>query len=158
MVVPTDLAGPSPLDPLVLLPVPPSLPPNPTSDLESLLASFETALASQPDIPLPVLTAQMRLINRNAHILLNAARHNTSLARDELDKADLELRGVEYELGKVREETKRCEEYEAGYRDLQLPSVEDFLAEAGEEVVGALRECSSVIDIGEGLTSSAKRR
>ena len=100
----------------------------------------------------------MRLINRNAHILLNAARHNTSLARDELDKADLELRGVEYELGKVREETKRCEEYEAGYRDLQLPSVEDFLAEAGEEVVGALRECSSVIDIGEGLTSSAKGR
>ena len=140
MVAPTNLTGPSSLDPLVLLPIPSSLPENPSKDLSKLLDSFERVLGSNDEIPISVLTSQMRLLNRNSHILLNASRHQASIQRDQLDQGDLELRGVLYELEKVRDEIEKCSNYSAGHEDLELPSVEEVLQNGGD-YIGSLRGC-----------------
>lgn len=112
MVAPRDISDqPSSIDPLVLLPIPKHLPPPPTDDLNILVAALHDALSGHSTIPISVLTAQLRLITRNSHALVNAARAGASELRHELDTVDTELRGVEYELNRVREEIAKCEDY-----------------------------------------------
>ncbi len=53
----------------------------------------------------------MRQITRRAQVLLNVARVGAAEAREGLDKVDVDLRGVEYERDRVREEIERCEDY-----------------------------------------------
>ena len=112
MVLPSTISEVSPLDPLLLLPLPHPLPPSPLPDLEPLLATLNANLSSSdPTIPMAVLTTHMRKINRHAQILLNAARVAAAGAREGLDRVDVELRGVEYERNRVQEEMERCREY-----------------------------------------------
>jgi THO complex subunit 5 len=59
-----------------------------------------------------VLTSQMRQITRRSQVLLNAAREGTAQMRYRLDVVDSELRGVEYEHDRVRQEIEQCEEYQ----------------------------------------------
>ena len=114
MVVPNRIDDPSPLDPMLLLPVPSTLPKDPRPSIQPLLAAIEQCLADPGSSPLPIatLTSQMRQIWRNSHVLLNAARAATAEARERLDQVDVDLRGVEYERNRVRDEIAKCEDYE----------------------------------------------
>lgn len=112
MVAPRDISDqPSAIDPLVLLPLPKHLPSPPTEDLQVLVSAFHDVLNGRSSIPISVLTSQLRLVTRNSHALLNASRSGTAEMRFELDNVDTELRGVEYELNRVREEIAKCEDY-----------------------------------------------
>ena len=112
MVLPSTIFEASPLDPLLLLPLPDPLPPSPLPDLETLLATLNGNLSSpDPMIPMTVFTAQMRKVTRHAQILLNAARVAAAGAREGLDRVVVELRGVEYERNRVQEEIERCRKY-----------------------------------------------
>jgi len=116
MVLPSSISEASPLDPLLLLPFPKHLPPSPSPDLEPLFTLLEPHLSpsptsSTPTIPISILTAHMRQITRRAQVLLNVARVGAAEAREGLDKVDVDLRGVEYERDRVREEIERCEDY-----------------------------------------------
>lgn len=112
MVAPTSIASiASPLDPLLFLPVASPLPEFPDADLNLLLCELDAALAGKSEFSISVLTAQIRLATRNAQALLNAGRKGTAESRAELDGVDTELRAVEYELNRVREEIAKCEEY-----------------------------------------------
>ena len=117
--LPPTIADASPLDPLLLLPLPKNLPPSLPPDLDPLLAALNDP--TSPVNSVTLLTAQMRQITRRGHVLLNAARVGASEARAELDKVDVDLRGVEYELNRVREEIEKCE----GYEWVQLSSGAD---------------------------------
>jgi hypothetical protein len=124
MVLPTTIAEPSPLDPLLLLPLPESLPPPPGADLDALVVQLRNhidtidspadaaAAAGSSTLPLPVLSAGMRSANRNAQVLMNAARSGAAEARGRLDEVDVDLRTAEYELARVRDEMALCMEYE----------------------------------------------
>lgn len=120
MVLPTTITPPDTKDPLILYPIPAQLPPSPAPALASLLASFQPLLDTKGTLdnadkistpPSPLLTTQMRAINRHSHMLLNAARAETAQARYDLDQADTALRGVEYERARVLDEIAKCEEY-----------------------------------------------
>ena len=115
MVVPLHIGDPSPLDPSLVLPVPSKLPSDPTQALESLSAAIEAQLdpsiPSSSKLPMPVITAQIRLIHRNAQISVNAARSGTAEERARLDTVDVDLRTIEYERDRVRDEINRCAEY-----------------------------------------------
>lgn len=115
MVVPLTIGESTPLDPSIILPIPSKLPSNPSTALETLYASIEAqldpSLPSSSKLPIPVITAQMRQITRNSQILVNAARHGAAEAREALDRVDVDLRGVEYERVRVRDEISRCAEY-----------------------------------------------
>jgi THO complex subunit 5 len=119
MVLPSTVSDPSPLDPLLLFPLPTKLPASPTTDLAPLVAALEAHLANSPadsdtnsHVSTTLLAAQMRQITRRAHILLNAARVGAAEARAKLDSIDVDLRGVEYERDRVAEEIEKCEAYE----------------------------------------------
>lgn len=115
MVLPTSISQPSPLDPLLLLPLPKSLPASPAGDLDPLLSAVDAHLdpsSPMPSYPIALLTSHMRQITRRTQILMNAARVGAAEARQELDQADVDLRGVEYERDRVRDEIERCEDYE----------------------------------------------
>ncbi|CAD6586081.1 MAG: hypothetical protein TREMPRED_004325, partial [Tremellales sp. Tagirdzhanova-0007] len=91
-------------------------------------------------------------------VLLNASRVGAAEARDGLDRVDVDLRGVEYERDRVREEIERCEDYtsaffpsglepmfiKAGissspaYKELDILDVESFREAVSEEVLSAL--------------------
>lgn len=112
--IPSKVSEASPLDPLLLLPLPKRLPSSPLGDVEPLLAALEPHLSAVPgpsNIPIRLITAHMRQITRRAQVLLNAARVGTAEAREGLDRVDVDLRGVEYERDRVREEIERCEDY-----------------------------------------------
>lgn len=115
MVVPLTIGASSPLDPSLILPIPSKLPTNPASALETLSSAIEAqldpSLPSSSKLPIPVITAQMRQITRNSQISVNAARFGAAQAREELDTVDVDLRGVEYERVRVRDEISRCAEY-----------------------------------------------
>ena len=113
MVLPLQISAQSPLDPLLLLPVPTTLPASPIVSLDPLVDGLNEALsqASSSKIPITAYTAQLRQITRRSHVLLNAARVGAAEAREQLDNVDVELRGVEYERNRVREEMGKCEEY-----------------------------------------------
>ncbi|WWD19703.1 hypothetical protein CI109_104167 [Kwoniella shandongensis] len=145
MVLPSVISEPSPIDPLVLLPLPNTLPSSPISDLDPLLSALEAHLSpsstNDPNVtklPIPVLTALMRQITRRSQVLLNAARVGAAEAREELDGVDGDLRGVEYERERVKEEIDRCMEYAPAYEELDLPDIESFLASADESVLSSL--------------------
>ena len=115
MALPTQIDDISPLDPLLLLPIPDPLPADPQPDLQPLLDILDAALANPSGlgakVPMTVLTAHMRQLTRKSQILLNAARLGAAEARERLDREDVELRGTEYERDRVREEIERCMEY-----------------------------------------------
>jgi hypothetical protein len=115
MVVPLHIGDISPLDPSLVLPLPQKLPSDPTQALEIIHAAIEAQLdsstPSSSKIPIHVLTAQMRLIHRNAHTMMNAARAGTAESRESLDRVDVVLRTIEYERDRVRDEIGRCAEY-----------------------------------------------
>jgi hypothetical protein len=115
MVLPSSIGQPSPLDASLVLPLPNKLPQNPRDVLETLYGAIEAQLdpatASSSKIPIPVITAQMRLVQRNAQAMMNAARTGTAEARAGLDEVDVDLRMVEYERDRVRDEINRCAEY-----------------------------------------------
>lgn len=115
MVVPLHIGDPSPLDPSLVLPIPSKLPHDPTLALETLSAAIEAQLdpsvPSSSKLPMQVITAQMRLIHRNAQITVNAARAGTAESRAKLDEVDVNLRTIEYERDRVRDEINRCAEY-----------------------------------------------
>ncbi|KAK8853280.1 hypothetical protein IAR55_003984 [Kwoniella newhampshirensis] len=145
MVLPAIISEPSPIDPLVLLPLPSKLPESPIHDLDPLLSTLEAYLTSttaapnaSSRLPLSVLTALMRQITRRSQVLLNAARVGAAEAREALDEVDVDLRGVEYERERVREEIERCMEYAPAYEGMDLPDTESFLTSADESVVSAL--------------------
>lgn len=114
MVLPLTISEASPLDPLLLLPLPERLPPSPLPSLDPLLLALEPHLSPSdtPKLPMTVLTAHMRQITRRSQVLLNAARIGAAEAREGLDGIHVDLRGVEYERDRVREEIERCEDYE----------------------------------------------
>ncbi|WVF72938.1 hypothetical protein IAT40_007756 [Kwoniella sp. CBS 6097] len=152
MVLPRRIDEPSPLDPLILLPIPDVLPTSPQPDLDPLLSTLLSQIDSQGPkdsleaggvdtsrkIPITALTASIRAINRKSQILLNAARSSVAQERDVLDQSDSVLRGVEYERERVREEIERCKDYVPEYEALDLPDAESFLAQADENVSSAL--------------------
>jgi hypothetical protein len=118
--IPTTIAPPSALDPLILLPLP-DLPPTDTtlSHLHAAVDAISASLAasapggsSASSLPSPVLAAGMRTANRTAQAHVNAARTGAAQARAHLDSVDVGLRTVEYELARVRDEMARCMEYE----------------------------------------------
>lgn len=115
MVLPAEIHDISPLDPLVLLPLPSPLPNSPLSTLPILVESLEPHLnpssSSSKSLPIQLISAQMRRITRDSQILLNAARAGAAEARNRLDEVDVDLRGVEYERARVREEIDRCVDY-----------------------------------------------
>lgn len=115
MVLPPSIGQPSPLDASLVLPLPNKLPQDPRNVLETLYAAIEAQLdpatASSSKIPIPVITAQMRLVQRNAQAMMNVARTGTAEARAGLDEVDVDLRMVEYERDRVRDEINRCAEY-----------------------------------------------
>lgn len=115
MVVPLHIGDPSPLDPSLVLPIPSKLPNDPTKALEALSAAIEAQLdpstPSSSKLPISVITAQIRLLHRDAQILLNAARAGTAEERAKLDGVDVDLRTIEYERDRVRDEINRCAEY-----------------------------------------------
>lgn len=115
--IPSTIAEASPLDPLILLPLPDRLPQSPasTGQLDALVSSLSEHLTTNHgdrNIPLPVISAGMRGATRNAQVLMNAARVGAAEARAHLDQVDVGLRTVEYELARVRDEMARCMEYE----------------------------------------------
>lgn len=115
MVVPLHIGDPSPLDPSLVLPIPSKLPSDPTQALEILSKAIEAQLdpsiPSSSRIPIQVITAQIRSLHRDAQILLNAARSGTAVERARLDGVDVDLRTIEYERDRVRDEINRCAEY-----------------------------------------------
>jgi len=116
MVLPTEIHEASSLDPLLLLPLPASLPPNPTPAIQPLLQSLEAHLntassSSSKSLPIQLITAQLRQVTRNSQILLNAARVGAAEARSRLEEVDVGLRGVEYERARVKEEIEKCLDY-----------------------------------------------
>lgn len=115
MVVPLTIDETSPLDPSLILPLPSKLPSDPTLSLQTLCSAIEAqldpSLPSSSKLAIPVITAQMRQVTRNSQILVNAARVGAAEARDQLDRVDVDLRGVEYERVRVRDEISRCAEY-----------------------------------------------
>jgi hypothetical protein len=116
MVVPHDIGPTDPLDPLLLPSALGKLPSTDPRALDTILAALESHLdpsSSTQDATIEptLLTAQMRLITRNAYASLNAARTKAAKARQVLDKQDTVLRGVEYERARIREEIELCDEY-----------------------------------------------
>jgi hypothetical protein len=115
MVVPLTIGEASSLDPSLILPLPSKLPTDPTLALQTISSAIEAqldpSLPSSSKLSMPVITAQMRQITRNSQILVNAARLGAAEAREELDRVDVDLRGVEYERVRVRDEISRCAEY-----------------------------------------------
>ncbi|WWC64498.1 uncharacterized protein I303_107108 [Kwoniella dejecticola CBS 10117] len=149
MVLPKTILGPSPLDPLLLLPIPSPLPSSPQPDLDPLLQAIQSHIDSPsplvPDndlaggeIPITVLTSAIRQITRKSQILLNNARNGVAESRNQLDNVDEDLRGVEYELTRVRDEIRKCSEYAPAYEEMDLPSTEEYLGQADEVALGAL--------------------
>ncbi|OCF38065.1 hypothetical protein I316_00289 [Kwoniella heveanensis BCC8398] len=153
MVLPRRIDEPSPLDPLILLPIPDTLPTSPQGDLDPLLTTLLSQIDAQTQhqddrsagtgpgagkVPITALTASIRAINRKSQILLNAARGSVAQERDALDQSDSVLRGVEYERERVREEIERCKDYVPEYEALELPDAESFLSQAGESVLSSL--------------------
>ncbi|ORX40523.1 hypothetical protein BD324DRAFT_5727 [Kockovaella imperatae] len=122
MTLPSRIDEPSALDPLLLLPLPAKLPSSPLPTLEPLLSALEERL-NQPGTSadgLAIFTAHMRQVTRRAQTLLNASRVGAAEARETLDRVDVDLRGVEYERDRIREEIAKCEDYEAAYTDIQV--------------------------------------
>jgi THO complex subunit 5 len=123
MVVPLHIGEPSPLDPSLVLPLPSKLPSDPTQALEQLSAAIEAQLdpsiPSSSKLPMQVITAQIRSIHRKAQISVNAARSGTAEERARLDAVDVDLRTIEYERDRVRDEINRCAEY--AYVGLLIP-------------------------------------
>jgi THO complex subunit 5 len=118
MVLPSSISDPSPLDPLLLVPLPAVLPTSPLPSLPPLISALDSHLTTLPNdapntdaLPIPLLTTQMRQVTRSGQVLLNAARHGAAEAREGLDRVDVELRGVEYERERVREEIALCGDY-----------------------------------------------
>jgi THO complex subunit 5 len=117
MVLPSSIQDVSPLDPLLVLPIPSFLPPSPLPVIQPIINAiheqiYPTSEASSSKLPMTVLTSQMRQITRRSQVLLNAAREGTAQMRYRLDVVDSELRGVEYEHDRVRQEIEQCEEYQ----------------------------------------------
>ncbi|WVW86262.1 hypothetical protein I302_108304 [Kwoniella bestiolae CBS 10118] len=142
MVLPKTIHPPSPLDPLLLLPIPSPLPSSPQPDLDPLLHSITSHINSTSEeeetVPITVLTSAIRQSTRKSQILLNAARVNAAQARDELDGIDERLREVEYESTRVQDEMRKCSEYVPAYEEMDLPSIEEFLSSADESILNAL--------------------
>ncbi|WVR00129.1 hypothetical protein IAU59_007271 [Kwoniella sp. CBS 9459] len=145
MVLPRRIDEPSPLDPLILLPIPDTLPASPQADLDPLLSTILTQLGPPDETkdetgqsPMTALTASIRAITRKSQILLNAARSSVAQERDVLDQSDSVLRGVEYERERVREEIERCKDYSPEYESLDLLDASSFLAQADETVLSQL--------------------
>lgn len=147
MVLPSTIAQASPLDPLVLLPLPDTLPPSPAAELAPLVSALKAHLENQPNaIPLPALAAGMRTATRNAQVLVNSARLGAAEARLKLDQEDVALRTTEYELARVREQMAQCNAYEwvtrvlsnprPMYETMTMPDAESLEA----EVLSAIRE------------------
>lgn len=118
MVVPRIVDPQDTLDPLLLLPVPEHLPADPSKQIPALLSLLEPHFqptspndASSSKVPPTLITSQMRAINRHSYMLLNAARVDAARMREDLDRKDTKLRGVEYERNRIREEIARCTEY-----------------------------------------------
>ncbi|KAL7424558.1 hypothetical protein Q5752_000242 [Cryptotrichosporon argae] len=129
--VPSEIHDVSPLDPLLLLPVP-GRPPSPSASLLPVLSSIR-ALASAPSSPagpskVPLLTSHMRLLTRNSQVLLNAGRVRAAEARDALDRVDVGLREVEYERARVRDEIAACEAYASAPISVDLQDIDTFMA------------------------------
>ncbi|WWC72087.1 uncharacterized protein I206_106047 [Kwoniella pini CBS 10737] len=148
MVLPKTIYPPSPLDPLLLLPIPENLPISPQSDLDPLLDVIQSHIKHSPfdgkekieneEIPITVLTSSIRQITRKSQILLNKSRNGVAESRNKLDLVDEDLRSLEYELTRVRDEIKKCSEYAPAYEEMELPSVEEYLAQAEESALNAL--------------------
>jgi hypothetical protein len=116
MVLPSSISDPSPLDPLLLVPLPAVLPTSPLPSLLPLISALDSHLTPTPTphtdaLPISLLTTQMRQVTRSGQVLLNAARHGAAEAREGLDRVDVDLRGVEYERERVREEIALCGDY-----------------------------------------------
>jgi hypothetical protein len=116
MVLPITIAEVPSLDPLLVLPIPKTLPPRPTQIINPLVDAiheqlYPTSYASSSKLPMTVLTAQMRQTTRRSQVLLNAARDGTARSRRNLDELDSSLRGVEYERDRVGQEIAQCEDY-----------------------------------------------
>ncbi|RSH91925.1 hypothetical protein EHS25_009295 [Saitozyma podzolica] len=145
MVLPSSISDPSPLDPLLLVPLPAILPTSPLPSLPPLISALDSHLTTSPTtspnndaLPIPLLTTQMRQVTRSGQVLLNAARHGAAEAREGLDRVDVELRGVEYERERVREEIALCGDYAPKYAELDLPDVDTFLHTASAEELAKL--------------------
>lgn len=136
-------------DALVVLPLP-ALRPDHTARAAALLASSSTALSTSSSTSSANVAAAagLRSANRAAQSGLNASRARAADARVQADAADVALRTAEYELARVRDETAKCAAYEPLYERLEFVSEEEFMAGAGEEVVGAFREYNSDSDSG----------
>lgn len=144
MVLPRVI-DPSPHDPLLLRPLPSSLPSDPSalvSELSSQLHAFIDAEGDVDPILLNTLSAGVRHATRSAQSTVNAGRVHSAEARTELDAADADLRAVMYELGKVREAIAECDAYEPEYERLELVSEDEFLASVEQDVLAGLRELS----------------
>lgn len=103
----------TPLDPLVFLPIPETLPTDGQAELNALLCLIDDALAGKPTAyPLDVLMTSLRLALRNSNVLVNSSRLDVAQRRSELELADTRLREVEYEDDRVRAEMRECEGYE----------------------------------------------
>ncbi|WWC91793.1 uncharacterized protein L201_006740 [Kwoniella dendrophila CBS 6074] len=141
MVLPKRISSPSPLDPLLLLPIPSELPSSPLPDLDPLLNAIQQHIYPtevEENIPITSLTAAIRQITRKSQILLNASRYKVAESRDELDKIDEKLREIEYERTRVIDEIHKCSEYAPAYEEMDLPSVEEFLSQADQSIINAL--------------------
>ncbi|WVQ84658.1 hypothetical protein IAT38_006813 [Cryptococcus sp. DSM 104549] len=141
MGVPAVITEQPTADTLLLYPVPSTLPVSPLPSLPPLVNALEAHLQQAPNaeqVPLPVLTTAMRQVTRTTHVLMNAARAGVAEAREELDGVDVELREVEYERMKIREELERCSGYIPAYEAMDLVGAETFLASAEQSVLDAL--------------------
>lgn len=110
--LPRTVAEVSPLDPLLLLPLPHDLPTPPELALDQVLADIAAQL-NQLNHPsdITLLTSRMRMLTRHAQVLLNSARVGAAEARERLDTVDVSLKGVEYEHDRVRDEIAKCLRY-----------------------------------------------
>lgn len=130
MGLPRSIGPASATHPLVLLPLPPSVPADATPLATSLAASLHAyvdAGAADP-LALNALAAGMRHATRSAQICVNAARAGSSGARAQLDDADAALQAARYELGKVRAAAHECDAYVPQYTGLDIEGI----AERGE--------------------------
>lgn len=142
MVLPRTI-DPSPHDPLLLRPLPPSLPSDPSALVSELASQLHTFIDAEGDVDpilLNTLSAGVRHATRSAQTTVNAGRVHSAEARAGLDAADAELRAVMYELGKVREAIAECDAYVPEYEKLDLVPEDDFLASVEQEVLAGLRE------------------
>lgn len=142
MVLPR-IIDPSPHDPLLLRPLPSSLPSDPSALVAELSSQLHAFIDSEGDVDpvlLNTLSAGVRHATRSAQTTVNAGRVHSAEARTELDAADAELRAVMYELGKVREAIAECDAYVPEYEKLDLIPESEFLESVDQEALAGLRE------------------